>query len=359
MKVIFNMNPEYSIPKIGGGLVRLFNTKQYLEKEGVKVDLFDQWRTDFEEYDIFHHFGPTKFSLGLLSRIKQENVKLVISPIFWMDFRFAYYQAASSLRRRTKNLLIYAVMWTSPRLSYPLNMLRKVMLLADMLLPTSYAEAKQLVKCFKVPKYKIFVVYSGVEQRFAEADPNSFVNRFGVEDFILVVGHFCVRKSQLNLIRAMKGVDISIVFLGKRLEADGWYYDLCREEATENMVFIDDIDYSSPLLPSCYAAANTFVLPSTAETPGLAALEAGLAGAKVVITSYGCTREYFKDYATYIKPNDIRGMREAILETYRRKKDSKLRDHILKNHLCEHMAKKTIEAYKHVLIKGGKYNARV
>ena len=119
------------------------------------------------------------------------------------------------------------------------------------------------------------------------------------------------------------------------------------------MLFLDNIDYSSPLLPSCYAAANTLVLPSMAETPGLAALEAGLAGTKVVITSDGCTKEYFKDYATYIRSNDIQGMRQAVLETYRMKKDAKLRDHILKNHLCEHMAKKTKEAYEHVIKKGG------
>lgn len=353
MKVVLSMNPEQSIPKVGGGLIRLFNTKKYIEDEGVETALFDQWKTDLEQYEIYHHFGPTKFSLSLLNRIGLEKVKCVISPIFWMDFSFAYYQAASSLRRRMKNVIIYTVMRISPRLSYPLNMLKKVMLSADLLVPTSYAEAEQLVKYLKVPRDKIIVVHSGVERKFLDADPNLFVDEFGVEDFILVAGHFCVRKSQLNFIRAMKGTDIPIVFIGSKVKADEWYYDLCRREAGDNMFFLDNIDYSSPLLPSCYAAANTFVLPSTAETPGLAALEAGLAGGKVVITSYGCTKEYFKDYATYIRPNDIQGMREAVLETYRRNKDTKLRDHILKNHLCEHMAKKTKQAYQHVLRKGG------
>ncbi|MGR3304131.1 MAG: glycosyltransferase family 4 protein [Candidatus Scalindua sp.] len=353
MKVVFSIDPFYSLPKIGGGLIRLINTKKYLGYEGIETALLDQWRTDLEQYDIFHQYGVTKFSLGLLNKIGGEKLKCVISPIFWMDFRRAYYQAANSLKRRMKNVIIYTVMRISPRLSYPLNMIRKGMLSADLLLPTSYVEAEQLIRYFNIPKNKIIVVHSGVERRFLDADPAFFINRFGVEDFILVAGHFCVRKSQLNFIRAMKGTDIPIVFIGSKVKVDEWYYDLCRREAGDNMLFLDNIDYSSPLLPSCYAAANTFVLPSMAETPGLAALEAGLSGTKVVITSYGCTKEYFKDYATYIRPNDIQGMRQDVLETYRMKKDAKLRDHILKNHLCEHMAKKTKDAYEHVMKKCG------
>jgi len=43
------------------------------------------------------------------------------------------------------------------------------------------------------------------------------------------------------------------------------------------------------MLASAYAACDVFVLPSMFETPGIAALEAGLAGAKIVITKYGGT----------------------------------------------------------------------
>ena len=48
-------------------------------------------------------------------------------------------------------------------------------------------------------------------------------------------------------------------------------------------------------LASAYAAARVFALPSWFETPGLAALEAGLAGCAVAITPYGSTRDYFGD----------------------------------------------------------------
>jgi hypothetical protein len=38
------------------------------------------------------------------------------------------------------------------------------------------------------------------------------------------------------------------------------------------------------------------------ETPGLAALEAALAGAAIVITQEGSTREYFSDLVHYVDP---------------------------------------------------------
>ena len=55
------------------------------------------------------------------------------------------------------------------------------------------------------------------------------------------------------------------------------------------------LDHHDPLLASAYAAARVFALPSWFETPGLAALEAGLAGCAVAITPFGSTREYFGD----------------------------------------------------------------
>ena len=45
-----------------------------------------------------------------------------------------------------------------------------------------------------------------------------------------------------------------------------------------------------------------FALPSWFETPGLAALEAALAGCSVVITPFGSTREYFGDLVEYARP---------------------------------------------------------
>ena len=63
---------------------------------------------------------------------------------------------------------------------------------------------------------------------------------------------------------------------------------------------------------AAYAACSVFALPSELETPGLAALEAAVAGARLVVTPEGSTREYFDDDAIYAGPGDIAGLRAAI-----------------------------------------------
>ena len=74
------------------------------------------------------------------------------------------------------------------------------------------------------------------------------------------------------------------------------------------------LTHDDPLLASAYAAARVFALPCWFETPGLAALEAALAGCAVVITPYGSTREYFGDLVEYARP-DRPGEIERALAT--------------------------------------------
>ena len=77
------------------------------------------------------------------------------------------------------------------------------------------------------------------------------------------------------------------------------------------------------LLASAYAACDVFVLPSQFETPGIAALEAGLAGAKIVITPVGGTkRSYFGNNAIYVEPTSTENIAEGILAALKNKKDN-------------------------------------
>ena len=68
---------------------------------------------------------------------------------------------------------------------------------------------------------------------------------------------------------------------------------------------------------SSFSLSNSwivFVLPSTLETPGLAALEAAALGIPIIITSEGCTKEYFGSIETYYdgKKGDIMELAKLI-----------------------------------------------
>ena len=109
------------------------------------------------------------------------------------------------------------------------------------------------------------------------------------------------------------------------------------------------VDHDDPLLASAYAAARVFALPSWFETPGLAALEAALAGCAVVITPFGCTREYFGDRVEYARPDrpadDRRGDRPGAGQTG---PDPGSAAHVAAHYLWSDVARRTAEVYDQV-----------
>jgi glycosyltransferase involved in cell wall biosynthesis len=89
-----------------------------------------------------------------------------------------------------------------------------------------------------------------------------------------------------------------------------------------------------------------FALPSQYETPGIAALEAALSGAKVVITKYGGTEDYFAGFAEYVEPTSVESIRNGIVTALNKKKDNVLREHVKKEFLWQKVAEKTKHVYE-------------
>jgi glycosyltransferase involved in cell wall biosynthesis len=339
----------------GGGEVQLLKTKEYLEQEGVEVKLFDQWNDRMTAFDIFHTFGSVKECLNAVRAASHLGVKTVLSTICWYNWRSACFSYTDA-RERASSVLRHAAKTFAPWLP---SMRKSMMQCSDLLLPNSESEARQLTRFFQVPSEKIFVVPNGVDAAFEQARPDAFVERYGLKNFILCAGRIEPRKNQLNMIRALKGVDIPLVFIGDYVPAYANYYETCRREAGKNVHFLGRIPHGSDLLKSAYAAANTFLLASWLETPGLSALEAGLAGSKVVITAEGATREYFGDFAAYVAPHRLPEIRRVTLRTFECHPDGLLKEHIRKNYLWPVVAKKTLEGYQSLLSRGGAKTAGV
>ena len=109
------------------------------------------------------------------------------------------------------------------------------------------------------------------------------------------------------------------------------------------------IDHENPLLASAYAACGVFVLQGWFETPGLAAIEAGLAGARLAVTKDGSTREYFKDYAEYFNPASPKDIKKSVLNALHSNKAKGLKQHIADNYLWANYTESTFGVYKEVL----------
>jgi glycosyltransferase involved in cell wall biosynthesis len=193
------------------------------------------------------------------------------------------------------------------------------------------------------------VVPLAADERFAMADKTEFVKKYNIDNFILSVGRIEPRKNQLNLIRALKGTGLQLVFIGDYVPDYKKYYEVCRDEADKNTKFLGHINHNDTLLASAYAACSIFVLQGWFETPGLAALEAGFAGARLAVTKDGSTREYFKDYAAYFHPGSPRNIREVVIKVLNNKKSDDCRRYIMKNFLWSNAADEYIKIYKRLL----------
>jgi len=344
MKVAFYVYPV-AFQSPGGGEILLLKTREYLEKEGLSVKLFDPWNDKLRDFDILHTFGSVKDSLRMMRTAAQLSVKNVLSTICWYSWKSAW-GTYPSFSGRSISLVRQA---TKSFFPFMPSQRKEMMSCADILLPNSESEARQLKSFFKVSEEKIMMVPNAVDESFAKASPDAFISKFGLKDFILCVGRIEPRKNQLNVIRALKGISQSVVIIGDYVPYYKAYYDQCRKEAGNKVHFLGGFSHESPMLASAYAACNTFLLATWLETPGLAALEAALAGAKVVITREGATREYFQKYVRYVSPDNLEEIRKEVQASYNSPLTLDLKNHIQSRFLWDRAAKLNIKAYERVL----------
>ena len=219
--------------------------------------------------------------------VHDNGIPLVISPILWLG--------------------------DNPEI-YPVAEISGLLGAANIICPNSRAEADQLASYFRIPKDKFVITHNGIDSIFSQSVPgNLFREKFSIhEPFLLCVANIEPRKNQQELILAARETGRKLVLIGNI--RDKSYYDHCMSIADGSVEYLGYLDHHDPLLRSAYSACDVFVLPSTLETPGLAALEAAACNARIVITDVGATREYFEDDATYVSPHNRQSIIDGILK---------------------------------------------
>jgi glycosyltransferase involved in cell wall biosynthesis len=327
----------------GGPRTQIVQTANGLKKLGVHISFFETWQElDKSKIDIIHLFGANIGTYHLAREIYKVGIPMVVSPIFYSLHSSQFINAVLFGDKFLRK--IFRGFWSD------YGILSDICTWAKMVLPNTRSESALLEDGLNVPALKLHVIPNGVDPRFQNSTGELFRSRYGVDNFILNVGHIGPeRKNVLRLIRAVEGLDIPTVIIG-RIENNS-YGKICLEEAKGNprILIIDSLPNDSDLLSSAYAACGCFVLPSLFETPGIAALEAGLSGAKIVITKHGGTSEYFGSHAEYIDPLSIDSIRRGILHSFREEKSSGLQTHIQNEFLWDRIAQKTFNIYQQLL----------
>jgi len=344
MKVAFFVYPS-AFQSPGGGEILLLKTKEALERKGVSIRLFNQWEDKLKDFDILHVFGSFRDCVWLMRTARSLGVKIALSPIFWSTLQRTFFEYGGFYKRAQMAIRHMAKV----ALPFLPSERRNMFLLADVIAPNSKAEAEQVSRLFCIKKSKMHIVYLAADERFADADKSEFIKKYKIKDFILSVGRIEPRKNQLNLIRALKDSDKRLVFIGDVVPHYEEYYKQCKREADKETLFISRMEHDDIILSSAYAACGVFVQQSWFETPGLAALEAALAGARLAITSGGSTREYFKDYVEYLNPVSPKSIKKAVDSALQKRETGELKQHILNNYLWSHSADENIRVYEKLL----------
>ncbi len=259
----------------------------------------------------------------------------MISPICWFQ-PGALWHLEPSLTRKAGSIAAWSLRRLCSRLP---GWRRELLALCDRILPNSNAEARQLSMLFGVNPDRMTVVPNGVLSTFRGASPALFRERFGAAEFVLFVGRLEPRKNPLGLIRAVRALGLRLVVLGAAPPECRSYIDQCRAAGGSAVDWMGSIDHEDRFLASAYAAARVMALPSWFETPGLAALEASLAGTAVVITPFGSTREYFGDRVLYARPDRLGEIKSSLARGWTEGADPRLAGFVAAHYLWPRLRK--------------------
>ena len=342
----------------GGGGVQIIETAKYLQKLGIKVNIYlTNEKISYEEFDLLHFFDIIR-PANILYHIKKTNKPFVISPILvnYSEYDSQYRKGISGLIFRSfsasaneyiKTILRWilrkdvlqskAYIWKGHKKS-----IKEILQKVNTILPNSKAEYEQLKKLYSTYKPYI-IVPNGIDEKLFYAD-SSFVKD---EKLIICAARIEGIKNQLNLIKALNNTDFRLLLIGEAAPNQKDYYRRCRKMAAKNVEFIGRV--SQQELVGYYNKAKVHALPSWFETCGLSSLEAAAMGCNIVITEKGYTRDYFGNDAFYCDPETAGSIYHAVSRAAESVHTKKLQEKILQQYTWQRTAAITFEAYKKII----------
>ncbi len=350
LRVVMQIRPDFR-EKPGGDVVQLEMMLPHLRNLGVSAEMTGETEVDLSGYDLVHAINldrpeePYQHCLNALAQGKPVALSTVHTDLTefleWGDTDYWELPEPGQGNPTPRKAPPQDPIEMRGRARQQLQ--RQALIdLATVYLPNAQMNAEYLSQAFGMDLSRSVVVPNAAKPTSFEARPELFVQKHGVQDFVLCVGRVEKKKNQLSLIAAMRGSGVPLVIVGQANPES--YLDLCRRYADENTHFIPSL--SEEELASAYAAAKVHALVSWVELPGLTQLEAGAAGCSIVSTNRGSPPEYFGEMAWYCDPARIDPIREAVLAAYGAPKSERLKEHIAANYTWERAAERTAEGYR-------------
>jgi glycosyltransferase involved in cell wall biosynthesis len=263
--------------RTGGLQVQINETIHALRALGVDARLAAPERESLADYDIVHVFGAINGNHRIVETGRSLGRGVVLSPLIrpsWTRF--------TGWRERWLDRL--AGRLTGWHLQTGYGQILAGLQLAHKLIALGETERQSIVAAFGIDDARVAVIENGVTQRFFDATPDAFRSRFGIAGpFVLNVAAINPHKNQLALAKAMQGTGVPLVLIGECLSEHRGY--LAEVSAATEVHYLGRLAYDDPALPSAYAAATVFALPSESEVMPLSVMEALAAGTPAVMTN--------------------------------------------------------------------------
>jgi glycosyltransferase involved in cell wall biosynthesis len=311
--------------EVGGAQVRVFQTAAELRLRGHVVDVIFIYkkRQCFEnEPKIILSAGERPSPVGLAKALVKLRSLLRLGAYDVFISNTAPANILGNFIALTVGMSNRVAVQTQPpeRLSKPLRFADR---LAGTLgiYRTIVANSTWTLSRFEaynsVYRKRLRVVHNGITPRVANVSQDEARERLGLAMAGLIVvnvGRMSVQKDQQTLLRAMAGVEATLVIAG-----DGELRSELAKLAAElgiahRVVFLGEIpgDEIGLLL----RAADVFAFSSRWETFGLALVEAAASGLPLVVTDLDVSREVLArggaDEIIFVDPGDAVGFQEAL-----------------------------------------------
>ncbi|WP_432260467.1 glycosyltransferase family 4 protein [Cupriavidus sp. TMH.W2] len=305
-KIVFNAYPRFGLD-LGGLQIQVLRTEGALRKLGHNVIYHNPWADLDSTANILHCFSIDASNLYLSLRAKKYGIRVVVSPVL----------NAFEVGRRLLKAKIAASRLPGIYTGY--RVARALFDVSDVVVALNDQEAELLSDCFKINEDKISIIPNGVDERFFCSTPSEFETRYpDIRNMLLQVSSVEERKNQLNVVRAIRLLeeqglaDFSYVNIGPARDGSEAYIEKINEMRSRKIHLLPAVDNADSLLPSAYAAARAFILPSFSEVMPLVLYEAAAAGCRLLVSNHVPVEASVMDRVVRFKPDDPADIAEKI-----------------------------------------------
>ncbi len=304
MKIAYIIYPECVVSNRSNGIRKqALLWKELLDSEGHLVDLVQEWGDyDWADYDWIHLFGSSgSWAYAMSKRLKKYNTNLVFSPIIdpmtsmsFINYKLSDYILPFLSAGRLKNSHF--------------NHFADCLNFKRIAVRTDF-EGEFIHKNYFVKKERLYNVPLSSDVRITQNEVTKLMTK--KENFCFHISSIAQkRKNVLRLIKAAKKFNFKLIIAGNpgtKEESKFLYDEIGNARNIDILGFINEEKKKD-----LYSRAKVFCLPSLQEGVGIVALDAGLYGCEIAITSIPGPKEYYADMAIQVNPNSVDSIGEAI-----------------------------------------------